>query len=845
MTNGDKPEQHGYRFGEFRLYPAQRLLLRGDEKLDVSQVAFSFILFMIENPGRRLTKKEVSIGVWAKADAGDTTLGTYSAVFRSLFGTESLITLNSQSLQCTLVVERVSGLPPELLPSSGARPSNTLPPRSASRIGREGELAQAAADISRARLLTIVGPGGIGKSWLARELGWRISDNYPDGLHLVDLAPVKDAAGVASATAKALGIALRGAKAPIEVIATSIRDRGPVLLIFDSCEYVAAAAGAFIAALQERARNLSVLATSQQILNLSDGLILRLEPLAMPDAVTLFVERVRAIDRRFKHDDGNAAGVTEICRRVGCIPHALELAAGRVRSLGIEGVRTGLKGDERFRMLDKAPLTAVGRQQTLLATVDWSHGLLDAADQKIFRRLTCFSGSFSREAAVAVAGADGATRWDIIDALGRLVDKSLLEFEDGEQPRYHFLETLQQYGAKKLEEHGEADTIAELHIGYFEALFDPADEAWETTPDAEWVRKYQLEIDNVRLALDRALERPERTQKGIALCGATGRLWYMLSLVPEGRQYCEKFIALIDGDTPAAHAARLLKRAAMLWRFADRPRAVALLERAAALYRQIEDRPNLGSVLGLVGGDYFHLGRHAEAKIALDEAKVSLSGTNRIKSRINFMTDLGSFALSRNDPEEARRHFTAVRDLARQAKDGLRENNALINLGEALFRLGAADEAIESAREAASGLRAAGQNSFLARALTNLAGYEALGGDHVGSRTSAEEALSLLIEEGGHWARLCLQGWALIAALEGRYPEAAQLNGFVDAGYRRTGEIREPTEQRIYDLVLKTLEANLAADSIQNFAADGTSWSEDRAVDFALRRIVSPENPTT
>jgi predicted ATPase len=845
MTNGAGPEQHGYRFGEFRLYPAQRLLLRGDEKLDVSQVAFSFILFMIENPGRRLTKKEVSIGVWAKADAGDTTLGTYSAVFRSLFGTESLITLNSQSYQCTLVVERVAGLPPELLPSSGARPSNTLPPRSASRIGREGELAQAAADIGRARLLTVVGPGGIGKSWLARELGWRLSGNYPDGLHLVDLAPVKDAAGVASATAKALGIALRGAKAPIEVIAASIRDRGPVLLIFDSCEYVAAAAGAFIAALQERARNLSVLATSQQILNIPDGLILRLEPLVLPDAVTLFVERVRAIDRRFKQDDSNAASVTEICRRVGCIPHALELAAGRVPALGIEAVRAGLERDERFRMLDNGPPTATGRQQTLLATVDWSHGLLDAGDQKTFRRLTCFSGSFSAEAAIAVAGGDGATRWDIINALHRLVDKSLLEFEDGEQPRYHFLETLQHYGTKKLEENGEAETIADLHIGYFEALFDPADESWETTPDAEWLRKYRLEIDNVRVALDRALEKPERTQQGIALCGATGRLWYMLSLVPEGRRYCEKFIALIDGNTLAGHGGRLLKRSAMLWRFADRQRGVALMEQSAALYRQVEDPANLGSVLGLLGGDYYYLGRRAEAKAVLDQARELLSGSNRVKSQINVMTDLGNLALAMNETDEALRYYTTACDLARQAKDIIRETTTTFNLGEAAFRRGAIDEAIEYAREAASGLRSAGQVARCGPPLSNLATYLIFRGDLAEARTHATEALLLLVEEGGHWLRLGLQQWALLGALAGRHAEAAQLVGWVDAEYGRTGEIREPTEQRVYDFLLTVFAENLAPESIQSFAAEGARWSEDRAVDFTSRRIVSPEDSGT
>ena len=493
-------------------------------------------------------------------------------------------------------------------------------------------------------------------------------------------------------------------------------------------------------------------------------------------------------------------------------------------------------------MLNNGPRTVPARHQTLQAMVDWSYGLLDPSDQTIFCRFSGFAASFSREAAIAVAGTDGASPWHVAEALQRMVDCSLLQFDDGERPRYRFLETLRVYGAKKLEEHGEAETIAERQIGYLQALFDPADESWETMPDAEWLRKYELEIDNIRVALDRALEKPERTLKGIALCGATGRLWYMLSLVPEGRLYCDKFVELIDENTPAVHAARLLKRAAILWRFADRLRAVALLERSAALYRQIEDRPNLGSVLGLVAGDYFHLGRHAEAGVAFKEARESLSGSNRIKSQINVMTDLGSFALVMNEPDEACRHYLVARDLARQAKDITRENNALINLGEAECAVGAIDQAIECAREAISGLRAADQSSRCGPPLTNLASYLIFHRDYGEARLHATEALSLLIEEGGYFLKHCLQVWALIAAIEGRYPEAAQLNGFVDIRYRRSGEIRERTEQQIYDRLLEILAANLTTDNVSAFATEGSSWSEDHAVDFVFRRIISPQN---
>lgn len=220
-----------------------------------------------------------------------------------------------------------------------------------------------------------------------------------------------------------------------------------------------------------------------------------------------------------------------------------------------------------------------------------------------------------------------------------------------------------------------------------------------------------------------------------------------------------------------------------------------------------------------------------------------MSGSNRLKSQINVLTNLGSFAVAGDMPDEARRLYALALDLARNLKDVVRESNALINRGEVEFGQGATAAAIEFVREATSSLRAAGENSYLARALTNLGEYLILSGDLADGRTYAHEALSLLIDEGGFYLRVCVQLWALIAALEGRYAEAAQLKAWIDAEHARTGEIREPTEQQIYDLILKLLAANLTPDALQSFAAEGARWSEDHAVDFALRRIVTPENP--
>ncbi|MEA2756756.1 MAG: MalT-like region, partial [Aliidongia sp.] len=290
-----------------------------------------------------------------------------------------------------------------------------------------------------------------------------------------------------------------------------------------------------------------------------------------------------------------------------------------------------------------------------------------------------------------------------------------------------------------------------------------------------------------------------------------------------------------------ADAARFLRYAGILCRHADRLRAVALLEQSAAIYRKLEDQLNLGAVLAMLGGEYVYLGRHDEAKATLDEAWTLLSGSNRIKSLLTIMMNCGNLARNRNDIAEAVRCLTIAGDMAEQMKDALRQNIVLFNLGELEFRRGTIDQAIEYARASANGLRAAGEHYQLARPLTNLAAYLVVRGDHAEALISAEEALPLLIKERGHWLWIHLQLWAAFAALAGLYAESAQLIGWVDAEQARTKEIREPTEQRVYDLHRALLTANVTPEILAAWVAKSARWSEDDAIDYTLHRIVSSD----
>jgi len=659
-----------------------------------------------------------------------------------------------------------------------------------------------------------------------------------------------------SAVAAALGVELHGGIAEVEAIAAALRDRR-LLLVLDNCEHLANAAAAFGRVLLDRVPGLSILATSQEPLRLAGEQRYAVKPLDLPppemtadetgsagriagcSATALFIARAYAADADFALGDDNAGLVAAIVRGLDGIPLQLELAASLVPSLGLEGLREWV--EEGAALLTCDGRDAAGRHRTLLDTVERSYNLLGGADRCSFRRLGIFRGSFTAAAALAVIRPEAADPAEARDSFRRLIDKSLVTVEAGKTRRYRLLQMLQVYAAKLLKTAGESESVAEIHARYFAELFDRAGEEWETMADPEWRRIYAPEFDNVRAAMDWALADPARAPIAIALSGAA-RLWSMLSLLPEGRRQAERLLPLITEATPPAAAARALRRIGMLWRGSDRQRALALFERSAALYRQLDDRLSLGSVLGLAGGDCAYLGRHAEAKLALDEARDLLAGSERRKSLITVMNELGSLALATNEPDEARQHYAAALDLARDLDDAVREAIVLFNQGELEFSLGAIDPAIGYARESVNRLRSADLLSRCGLPLSNLAAYETIKGDHAEARAHATEALSLLGPEGGYNLRVCLQLWALIACREQRYPVAAQLKGCIDAWYARTGETRQRLGQQIYDLLSGILADNLAPDRIRALAAEGARWSEARALEITLHHIVSPED---
>jgi predicted ATPase len=840
---GQASPERVYRFSDFQLLPGRRLLLGGNDPVALTPRALSVLIALVERHDRIVTKEEIYSAVWGDVVVEERNLTVQVSVLRKVLGDDIIATVPGRGYKFAAKLEAPArghaapARPPAL-------PATNLPHRADTLIGRDADLAELSARVARHRLVTLTGPGGMGKTRLAIELGRSAVALFPDGAWLVDLAPLTDPLLVVNATAAVLGLALDGADA----LAGAIGQR-KLLLILDNCEYLIGAAAAMVASLLDRAAGVSVLVTSQETLGLAAEQIYKLDPLALPPAdageiagfgaVDLFVQRAAAADRRFRLDAANADAVKDICRRLDGMPLALEMAASRLPLLGIDGLRAAL--GERLRLLGTRQRAGEPRHGTLRAMVEWSHGLLDPVEQLLFRHLAVFPGSFSLDAVVAVAGAE-IDRWEMADRLGRLIDKSMVTIEAGETPRYRLLETLRLHAAEKLAAAGESEAIAERHARFFADLFEQALGAWERMPGAEWSEIYWPEIGNVRAALDWTLAAPERAGLAIALAGAIGCLCHALDLFTEGRHYVDRAVALLDAGTPPAAAARLLRGAGIARSYSDSQQALASLEAAASLYRQLGDDANLGSVLASIGLAYGFRGRYVEAKAALLEASVLLAAGDHQKSRCRVLENLGTVADLTHETANARSWYARALDGARALRDIMRENTLLISLAELEFRLGSIDEAVALGRRAVSGQRSIGRRAYLGLALSNLAAYLIERGDVAEAKACAAEALAVLRHERRYFVRQCLQRWALIGALDGRYEAAALLIGFVDAGYRRDGQIRQPTEQRVHDRLSTALAAALPAAELQALAARSEQWSAAQAVDFTLVRLVAADS---
>jgi predicted ATPase len=709
--------------------------------------------------------------------------------------------------------------------------SNNLRIAATAFIGREQDVADIKELLERHRLVTLVGSGGVGKTRLALQVGTELLDRYPDGVWFVDFAPIGDPELVSSVTAQALGMSQQEGRRVDEAIPPWL-ERKKLLLIFDNCEHVVEAVASLAAAILATAPDVRMVATSRQALN-TDGeepvRIRSLDPLA---AVALFVSRATTADRSFVLTDDTAPIVADICRRLDGIPLAIELAAARVKVLPVPRLAERL--DERFKLLTGGSRTALPRQQTLHALLDWSYDLLTEQEQRLFARLGIFAGGFDLDAATSVCGGEGLDELDILDLVGSLTDKSLVVANtSGEHERYRLLESTAAYALEKLSASGERDALARRHAERFRDQAVAADERYGSGSVYAWVASIELELDNYRAALAWALTQCNDAVLGAAIAGALGYFWFNAGLAVEGHYWIGLALERIDEVEQPQIAARLWLALSV---FSSGKRKHDEAERSVQLYVSVDDGRGGARARAQLAFGLFHMGRLDEAKATVEQALAASRACGDALSVAHCLNWQASLEGVRGDVRAVRELFAQA--LAANKALGNEPGTAVVlgNLAEMEFADGHPEVALGAASEALE-IYSRGKNvAFIGVCHSNSAVYRVALDDLTGARGSAREGLRVARQARIEFdIAVALQHLALLSALGGDSRRGAQLLGYVDAQYVALEVQREFTERWGYDKLTATLRETLSADEIAQLSAEGVAWSEDRAVEEALQ----------
>ena len=728
----------------------------------------------------------------------------------------------------------IPSLPAEFPPlrSLGARPNN-LPLQRSPLIGREREVAEVERLLLRedVGLLTLTGPGGTGKTRLALQVAAEVLDRFEDGVFFVALAPLADPGLVGSAIAQALGVRESGERPLLDSLKDYLREKR-LLLVLDNFEHLLAAAPV-VSELLGANPGLKVLVTSRAVLHLYGEHDYPVPPLALParqplpplealtqyETVRLFIERARAAKPDFAVTNANAPAVAEICHRLDGLPLAIELAAARVRLLPPEALLRRL--DHRLPLLVGGPRDLPARQQTLRGAIAWSYDLLDESERALFRQLAVFVGGCTLEAAEAVCAdrttdhrprttgqlqssvVRGLCSDEVLDVLASLVDKNLLHQHEQEdrEPRFTMLETIREYALEQLEASGEAGLLRSRHLEFFLALAEQAAPELTGPKQGRWLERLEREHDNLRAALDWALERGQ-AELGLRLAGALGRFWEVRGFLSEGQRRLDRALALGASDQPPASAgarsAALNVAGTLAYIRSDYERAAALHQDSLTLRRELGDRSGIATSLHNLSRVRFYQGDRERA-VALCEESLGLRRELDDKRGIAMsLNTLGVIARNRGDQTAARSLYEESLGLFRELGDqwgiGLLLNN-------------------------------------LARVARDL-------GDWTWTADLCAESLALFREVGDrHGLAWVLSNLAIMARFRGSWERAARLFGVVEALGESVGSSAlslSPAERGAYETAVAATRAELGPEVFAAAWAEGRMMPLEQAIAEAL-----------
>jgi len=678
---------------------------------------------------------------------------------------------------------------------------NNLPAELSSFVGRERQLAELRRLLRRSRLITLTGPGGSGKTRLALHLAADVLKHYPDGVWLVELAPLADAKLLEQTVATACRITEKSKRPPVEALVEGLASR-KVLLVLDGCEHMVDSCANLTSRLLRSCPKLTILVTSREPLGVPGEVIWRTPSLSVPapedssrpelvlasEAVRLYVERAQLVRPDFQLDESASAPVAQICARLEGIPLAIELAASLAGMMTQQETLDRL-GD-RFRLLVGGSRTSLPRHQTLRQAVDWSYGLLSPAEKALFARLALFAGGFDLEAAEAVA--PSADSGGVLRVLSRLVDKSLIVAEPlgPKRTRYQMLDTIREYALEKLQQSDEADVRA-LHARHYVAWGSKAGAALRLGDQAHWLARIDEELPNIRLAFGWVLV--EQPDAALRLAAAMGSYWHMRRQ-REGVQWLD---LVLEQPTSSlnARAAALLQRSRINWRYGE----------TAGPQRDAEECVELCRRLGL---------------------------NDELTNALNI---LGLLRSSAGDWSGADRYQEQALELSRELGNQLGIASSLNNMALGASARGDNESAARMLEQALAASRSSGNRFVLATILDSVARVRLRSGETEAARALYREALSMSVELANSLnIVVCLEGLALLALADGDATRTVKLAAAANAVRTRLGNEATPDWTGEVNNGVVVARMKLGRQAADTAWQQGAAMNTQEAVDFAI-----------
>ena len=841
-----------YQFAEFTLDVARGCVLKAGEEIKLRPKVYETLKYLVENPGRLIGKQELMKAVWPDAFVTDDSLVQCTLELRRALddrGQQLLKTVPRRGYLFTAEVIRSAtkadhfpiadsfdlSAGRELSSAKAARKRHDLPIPRTSLIGREQQVAEAGELLLRSdvRLLSLTGPGGAGKTRLGVAVAASIVDRFMAGVQFVSLASITNPELVAAALAKALDIPQVAGRSVPQLIGDHLQNSGPFLLILDNFEQVLPAA-TVVAETLEACPSLKILVTTRECLRVYGEQEFPVTSLAQDSAVELFVQRATAVWPDFAMTPENAVAIQEICSRLDGLPLAIELAAARTKVLSPSAILDRLQS--RLQLLTGGALDLPERQQTLRKTIDWSHGLLNEAEQKLFRRLSVFVGGCTIEAVEAICNTSRDLGIDLFEGLSSLVDKNLVQRVDRAEaePRFAMLETIREYALERLTDSGEQSAARRAHAAYCLVIAEEGNPELNPADRARWLAQCDVEIDNFRFALDWLFQTVD-LDWGLRLCVALFRFWDMREHLTEGRARLETVLRLAGANRSKERARVSTFIGALAATQGDHPTAEHFLQQSLSLYEELGDQSGIAASLNALAVSARDQGDYSAAQSNFER---SLACWRLLPDRLAIarcLHNLANVVKVRGDYSRAQWALREATSIFEELGDRSGAAWSINQQGDIAREEGNGAAARELYQRALSAFREDGDPWGSARSLTDLASIDCEQGDHLAAHAAYREALQIFAGLGHRRGTArALEGSACLALAEG-YAERALKLAAAAAHLRQ--EIKAPlnqAEQSKFDQTLLPAWESLGEAEGKSAWLEGSAMSMEKAIRYSL-----------